>query len=387
MRILHVYKDYTPVLGGIENHVRLLAEGQVRRSHRVTVLVTNPAPRGWRTHEETINGVRVVRAGRLATVASTPLSLSLFREVRRLSCDVIHLHFPYPVGEVAQWLFGPRTARRVLTYHSDVVRQKILLRLYAPLMRRVLAGVDVILATSRPYAESSPVLRRFWNRVRVVPLGIETARFCTAPPERTAAWRTRLAPEGEPLLLFVGRLRYYKGLDVLLQAMPLVPRARLVVAGDGPMRANWQRLANHLALSERVVFLGDVPDEELPALYHAADLFVLPATARSEAFGTVLIEAMAAGLPLVTTDVGTGTSWVNQHGETGLVVPPRAPAALAAAITQLLENPDLRRVMGRAGQQRALAEFDVERMVERVLEVYREVASFGPSPADEYNVT
>lgn len=371
MRILHLYKDYFPVVGGIENHIRLLAEAQVRRGHEVTVLVTNPHPGGWRTFAETLNGVRVVRAGRLVTVASTPLSLSLFWEVRRLPCDVIHLHFPYPVGEVAQWLLGPRKARRVLTYHSDVVRQRGWLRLYAPLMYHILAQVDTIIATSPPYVESSPVLRRFRERVRVVPLGIETARFRAAPPEQVAAWRARLAPGGEPLLLFVGRLRYYKGLDVLLQALPLVPAARLAVAGDGPMRAVWERLATLLDLGQRVVFLGDVADEDLPALYHAADLFVLPATARSEAFGTVLIEAMAAGLPLVTTDVGTGTSWVNRHGETGLVVPPRDPSALAAAINRLLQSPDLRRAMGRTGQQRALAEFDVERMVDRVLEVYR----------------
>ncbi len=387
MRILHIYKDYFPVLGGIENHIRLLAEGQARRGHEVTVLVTNPAPRGWRTAEEPMNGVRVVRAGRLVTVASTPLSLSLFREVRRASCDVIHLHFPYPVGEVAQWLLGPRAARRVLTYHSDVVRQKSLLRLYAPLMYRVLAGVDRIVATSSPYAESSPVLRRFRDRVCVVPLGIETARFRTAPADQVAAWRARLAPNGAPLVLFVGRLRYYKGLDVLLQAMPRVSSARLAVAGDGPMRTAWERLSGALNLGERVVFLGDVADEKLPALYHAADLFVLPATARSEAFGTVLVEAMAAGLPLITTDVGTGTSWVNRHGETGLVVPPHNPAALAAAIVQLLEHPDRRRAMGAAGQRRALAEFDVERMVDRVLEVYREVVSFGSSPSGEYNFT
>ncbi|MDQ7029262.1 MAG: glycosyltransferase [Ardenticatenia bacterium] len=382
MHILHVYKDYAPVLGGIENHIRLLAEGQVRRGHRVTVMVTNP--KGWRTEEEVLNGVRVIRASRLATVASAPISVSLAWSMRRLSCDVVHAHFPYPVGEVAQWLFAPRRVCRVLTYHSDVVRQQGWLRLYAPLMYRVLSQMDAILATSPPYAESSPVLRRFRDRVHVVPLGIALSRFLQAPAERVAAWQARLTPHNTPLLLFVGRLRYYKGLDVLLRALLHVKQGTLAVVGDGPMGTAWKRLADELGLTSRVRFLGEVPDSDLPALYHAADLFVLPASARSEAFGTVLVEAMAAGLPLITTEVGTGTSWVNQHGITGLVVPPHDPMALANAINTLLGAPERREAMGEAGRRRALEEFNAERMVERVLTIYSSRCPGGDSHEDAH---
>ncbi len=369
MHILHLYKDYFPVLGGIENHIKLLAEAQAARGHRVTVLVTSLLPRTQREHR---NGVEIIKAGRLATVASAPLSIAFPFELRRLRPDVAHLHFPYPVAEVAYWLVG-RAHATILTYHSDVVRQKGWLRLYAPLMRRVLAKTDRILATSPRYAETSPVLQTVRDRVRIVPLGIETARFTQADERSVARLRQRYAPDGAPLLLFVGKLRYYKGVDWLLRALPAIANARLLIVGEGPMRHAWETLARATGVHERVHFVGEVPDETLPAYYHAADLFVLPASARSEAFGTVLLEAMAAGLPLITTEVGTGTSWVNQHGQTGLVVPPRAPSALADAINTLLRHPDRRLAMAQAARRRAIQEFDVACMVERVEAVYEEV--------------
>ena len=366
MRILHVYKDYYPVLGGIENHVRSLAEGQAAAGHSVTVLVTSLTRR---TEEAELNGVRVVKAGRLATVASTPLSLALPLWLRRLPADLAHLHFPYPVGEVSVWLAG-RARRTVVTYHSDVVRQAGLLHLYRPLMRRLLRRADRLLATSPQYAASSPYLRENADRVTVVPLGVDLAPFLTPDEAGRAAMRERY---GTPLLLFMGRLRYYKGLHVLLQALPLVPQARLVVAGSGPMGEEWQALAHRLGLADRVHFVGDVSDAHQRALYQAADVYVLPATLRSEAFGVALVEAMASGAPVITTEIGTGTSYVNQHGVTGLVTPPNNPPALAQAVRDLLADPARRQRMGQAARARAQAEFDRPTMLARVEAVYRDV--------------
>ena len=174
------------------------------------------------------------------------------------------------------------------------------------------------------------------------------------------------------MLLFVGRLRYYKGLDTLLHALTHLPGVALTVVGDGPMRAPWQALAHQLGLGERVGFVGDVDDAQLPARYLEADLFVLPANARAEAFGTVLLEAMAAGLPCVTTELGTGTAWIVQHGVTGLVVPPGDAEALRGAIESLLHDTSLRRTMGEAGRARVEKHFTVERMIEGVEQVYRQ---------------
>jgi len=362
LRILHVYKDYFPVLGGIENHVKLLAEHQAAQGHEVTVLVTSPGPR---TTVEVLNGVQVIKAARLATVASTPLSLSLPWQFSRQRPDLTHLHFPYPVGEMAHYLLG-RGRRAVLTYHSDVVRQANLLRFYAPLMRRLLRRVQRIIVSSPNYLESSAVLREFRYKCQVVPYGIERARFLAASAEQGLAIRARYG--GGPLILFVGVLRYYKGLHYLLEAMPQIP-ARLLIVGDGPMRGALQAQASALRLGDKVIFAGRVADEELPAYYRAADVFVLPASERSEAFGLVQLEAMTSGLPVVSTELGTGTSFVNLHGESGLVVPPKDPAALAQAINALLGDEPLRRRLGEGAKARS-ALFTVERMLAGIAEVY-----------------
>ncbi len=363
MRVLHIYKDYYPVLGGIENHLRMLATGQARRGLDVTVLVTHP---GNSADDTRVEGVRVIRAGRLATVASTPLSLTLFAHVASLPTDITHLHFPYPVGEMAHLLFG-RSRKTVVTYHSDIVRQRNMLRVYRPLLWQALRRADRILPTSPQYIVSSPFLRQFTEKCVVVPLGVSLGRFGQVDPTEVASLR---ANHPGPVLLFVGRLRYYKGLDFLMDALREVD-ATLWVVGSGPMEAEWRAYAAALPWDKRIVFCGEVPEEQLPAYYQACDVFVLPACERSEAFGAVQIEAMAAGKPVVCTELGTGTSFVNQDGATGFVVPARDPASLAQAINRLLADESLRRRMGEAGRIRAQTEFDENVMVERVIEVYR----------------
>jgi rhamnosyl/mannosyltransferase len=361
INILHLYKDYYPVLGGIENTIKILAEGHVRAGHRVTVLACSPAPR---TLLETRNGVDIIKAGRITTAASMPISLRQPLALARLDPDVIHVHSPYPLGELSAWLLKPRTPL-VLTHHSDVVRQQGWLRIYGPLLRRVLRSADRIMATSPRYIESSPWLQAVQDKCVVVPLGVDHQRF--SPPETPFA--------GPPTLLFVGQLRYYKGLDTLLRALVDLPDVHLKAAGSGPMRHAWEALAGDLAIAQRVRFLGRVPEADLPTVYQQAHLFVLPANARAEAFGMVLLEAMASGLPCISTELGTGTSWVVRDGQTGLVVPPKQPQALAQAIDRLLSDAELRQRMGQAGRARVEAEFTHQRMIDRVERVYQEVLS------------
>ncbi|MGQ9501269.1 MAG: glycosyltransferase [Anaerolineae bacterium] len=358
MHILHLYKDYFPVLGGIENHIRVLAEAQAAAGHTVTVLVCDP---GRQTHHEMLNGVRIIKAGRLTTRASMPISLAQPWQLWHQRPDVLHVHSPYPLGEIASWLLRRGTVT-VITHHSDVVRQRGWLRLYAPLLRHVLRAADRIIATSPRYIETSPWLRPVAHKCAVVPLGVDIRQFTPSQKQE----------RGSLHLLFVGRLRYYKGLDALLRALVQVPETTLTIVGDGPMRAPWEALAGALQLGERVRFVGDVPDAELPEWYRQADVFVLPANARAEAFGTVLLEAMASGLPCVTTELGTGTSWIVQHGVTGLVVPPNDIPALVTALKQLHQDAALRRRLGQAGRARVEQSFTVERMIQSVEAVYQQ---------------
>ncbi len=365
MRILHVYKAYYPVLGGIENHIRLLAEGQAAAGHDVTVLVTAP---GMRTRVEVRRGVRVIKAGRVAEVASTPLSLSLPIHLLRQRPEITHLHFPYPPGELAQApLLGARAT--VLSYHSDVVRQKRLLKLYRPLMMGILRRVDRILVSSPAYLASSATLSHVRDRCTVLPYGIAQDPFRQVSPEAAQELRRALGPG--PLVLFVGVLRYYKGLHYLLEAMQHVP-ARLVIVGEGPEGAALREQTEALGLTGQVTFAGRIEDEALPVYYRAADVFCLPASERSEAFGLVQVEALCSGLPIVSTELGTGTSYVNQDGVSGLVVPARDAQALAGALRHLVGDAELRQRLAAGALQRAQA-FTAERMLHDIEDVYAQV--------------
>lgn len=363
MKILQIYKDYYPVLGGIENHLRVLCEGLCARGHEVTALVTSP---GRHTTIAQHGQLRIVRAGRLLQAASTPLSLAMLREALQAPADLVHLHYPFPPGDLAA-LLRPALPL-VVTYHSDIVRQQRLDRAYAPLRALTLRRAQAILATNAPYIASSPVLRPLAHKCRVVPLSVDAGRFATPNLELVATLRARTAG---PVVLFVGRLRYYKGLHFALEALREVPGTLLLV-GSGGEEPRLRQLAAELGIASRVVFAGDVDDEELPSYYAAADLFVLPAHLRAEAFGTVLLEAMATGLPLLTTELGTGTSYVNQHGVTGFVVPPADSAALARAMAVLLANPSLRAAFGAAGKARAATMFSPEQLIASIEQVYCE---------------
>lgn len=365
MRILHLYKDYAPVLGGIENHVRVLAEAEATDGHDVTVAVC--APKGLKLpRDRSENRVRVLRFPRIATVRSLPLSPVYWFAVRRLAhvSDVVHVHSPFPLGEAAVRTL-PRGIRIIVTHHSDVVRQKLLLRFYAPLYRAFLKRADLILPTSDAYAASSPWLRPHLDKCRTLPLGVDTKRFHPAPPDAVRN------PTAFPLL-FVGRLRYYKGLDTLLRAMAELPESiRLDIVGDGPMRGEWEALSHRLRLEKRVRFLGEIPDERLPAVYRSARLFVLPCNCRAEAFGTVLAEALASGLPCITCEVGSGTSSVVRDGVTGRVVPPSNPEALSEAIRTLAADDAGLKQLGRAAREDAVMRLSEETMVRSMSAILR----------------
>lgn len=382
MRIVHIYKDYFPVLGGIENHIKQLAEAQVQRGHDVEVLTTNLTSQ---YAFETLNGVTVTKTPRHLNVQSAPISLDFGVAVKRLTtnADVAHLHAPYPIGEACNLLYG-QAKKTVLTWHSDIVRQKTLLRVYAPILRRVIDRADLIIPTSEVYAHTSPWLRDHLSKCRVVPLGVNVSRFILGRGAgeqggRGAALRRQLLsplPLRTPaslLFLSVGRLRYYKGLDDMIRALPLLPDVAFVIVGVGPMAAEWRVLVQELGVSDRVIFAGEVSDEDLPFYYAAADVYVIPANSRAEAFGIAILEAMASGLPVISTNVGTATSWINQNGETGFVVSPRQPSALIEAVNHLRDE-SLRRRMGAAARERVTAEFTVEKMVDGVEHVYREVS-------------
>ncbi|MEN6421858.1 MAG: glycosyltransferase, partial [Smithella sp.] len=331
-------------------------------------LVANDSRRFQR--EEYGKKVIVERLPNWLTLRSTPLAPSFINKLAAVESDLLHFHFPYPFGETA-WLFAGCKLPYVVTYHSDIVRQKVLLRFYRPFMNKFFQGAKRILATSGPLVEFSPVLSNYADKVKIVPLGIDSERFVLTPGISAAKAKIR---GSRPMILFVGRLVYYKGVDVLIRAMKDID-AQLIIIGQGPLESDLRRLTAELQLGERVSFLTDVSDELLPGYFHACDFLVLPSVASSEAFGIVQLEAFACGKPVISTSLPTGVPYVNRHGVTGLVAPPGDVKALSAAIKHLLNNGEERERMGKAARERFDREFTSRVMGERVLNIYKDVVN------------
>jgi glycosyltransferase involved in cell wall biosynthesis len=270
---------------------------------------------------------------------------------------------------VMAYLASGHRGRLVVTYHSDTVRQRVLGAMFEPFLHQALRRSAAIIATSPDYRETSPVLARYRDRCHVIPYGIALNEFESAPPAQVSAIRQKY---GERLILSVGRLVYYKGFEYLIQAMAKV-EGKLIIVGDGPLREKLEQLSRTLGLGEKVIFAGEIQNQNVVPYYHAAALFALASVARSEAFGIVQIEAMAAGIPVVNTGLDSGVPFVSLHEKTGLTVKPADSDALAAAINRLLNESNLRRSLGQAARVRAREEFSLDRMTSRTLSVYEAV--------------
>ncbi len=361
LRVLHVFKTYYPDrAGGVERVIRMIAAGTRPLGIESEVLTVSPDPHPRLVE---VDGVPVRRAGQFADTASTPLSLSvfpLFRE-RARAVDVIHYHFPWPVSDLLD-LIRPAGKPALLTYHSDVVRQRALKVLYGPLMRRFLGSVDRIVATSPNYLASSEVLRSHAAKVEIVPIGLPD--IAAPDPAVAAALRARLP---ERFFLFVGVLRYYKGIAYLADAAERTGLPVVVCGGGETAALRARKIAN-------LHVMGELDEAHKDALLSLAYGFVFPSHLRSEAFGIALLEAARAGKPMISCEIGTGTSHVNLDGETGIVVPAADAAALAAAMTTLWNAPDLARGMGAAARRRFEGEFGADLHARRYAGLYRELA-------------
>lgn len=302
-------------------------------------------------------------------LASSPMSLramAAFPEHARWA-DLIHHHFPWPFGDLLHFT-GGRSKPVVVTYQSDIVRQRWLFALYRPLMYRFLNRVDAIVATSPQYVATSDVLRRVKAPVSIIPNGVDESTLPEPPEAALTLARSRF---GSGFVLFVGALRYYKGLDVLLSASSRLD-VPILIAGDGAESA---RLAKRVAAESlaNVRLLGAVSDEDKACLLRLCRAFVFPSHLRSEAFGISLLEAARFGKPLISCEIGTGTSFVNVDGETGLVVPPGDVSALAAAVRLLCRDEALAARLGQGARKRFELMFTAQRMASSYFDLYRQV--------------
>jgi glycosyltransferase involved in cell wall biosynthesis len=360
--ILHVGKFYPPVSGGMETHLRDLATRQAKVA-QVRVIVAN---RARHLERSIIENVSVTRVGRIATIASMPVCPGLAAAIRGSAADIVHIHAPNP-GAAYAFLASGHAGKLVITHHADTIGRQFLRRFSDPFVRRLMQKASRIIVTSARYLDTSPELEPFHQKCRVIPLGIEVRQSTEAEIEAGYALRDRFS---SPLILAVGRLVPYKGFDVLIRAMKHLP-AQLLLIGRGPEESDLQELARVEQVADRVTFLGRV--ENLRPCFAAASVFVLPSITRAEAFGIVQLEAMAAGLPVVNTDIDSAVPEICIDGVTGITVPPGDPLALSSAIRTLLESYELRRSLGAAASLRVRTDYDVDHMVERTVSLYCDV--------------
>lgn len=369
IRVLHVYRTYFPdTQGGGEELIRqiCLNTGEQGVENRVFTLSRNTSAPVVALPEATV--YRAPCDGEIASCSLSFRARSAFREQVRWA-DIIHYYFPWPFADLLH-LSSPETrGKPVLVSHlSDVVRQKKLYFFYRPLMTGFLRRVDRIVATSPNYAASSPLLQEYRDKVAVIPIGIDEAGYPAASEKDCQAVIRRF---GDNFLLFVGVLRYYKGLYVLLEAAKQV-RTPIVIAGAGPMEASLKRFAREHNLSH-VHFPGQISDRDKSALMSTCRALVFPSHLPSESFGVTLLEASLHGKPMITCEIGTGTTYVNRHGETGLVVAPDDPKALAVAMQQLSSDKSLAERLGAGARRRYEALFTGERMGQQYAALYRQL--------------
>ncbi|MEI5999455.1 glycosyltransferase [Paraburkholderia bengalensis] len=368
MRVLHFYRTYLPdTIGGAEQSIYHLcrAGADIGVENRVFSLTRNRDAQ----RIVQLEGHVVERVFNRMTFASVELSWRALQTFDRLAAqaDVVHYHFPWPMADIAH--LARRVDRpSVVTYHADIQRQKVLLALYRPLMRRFLASVDRIVATSPNYVATSEVLREYPGKVEVVPLGLGRAYYPAPDDALMQAWRERI---GTPFFLFVGVFRYYKGLPVLIEAMKRTGYP-VVFVGDGPLGAEIRSLAVMGGVTN-AHFTGVISEADKIALIALSRAMVFPSPNRAEAFGMSLLESAMLGKPMISCEIGTGTSYVNLHEETGMVVPPNDPDALANAMRRLWQDDRAVEQMGRRAALRFEDRFSAHRTAQNYRRIYEAV--------------
>jgi glycosyltransferase involved in cell wall biosynthesis len=353
--------------GGVEKAVSDLVSG-LKVDHDVSVLCTH---NNARTQRIDVNGVPVTSVGRIVEIQGRPLAATFPWELGRYNCDVAHYHLPFPLAMASHLISAPKAKLNVATWHHDLVKNPRFKKFIEPLLDSFLDRLDMIIVTAPALVEHTPALYKRKDKCRVIPLGIDEQLFID---DRSGTNGDGTEGVGNPIVLYVGRLVYYKGCDVLIRAMKDV-NATLNLVGEGPLRGDLEKLAEDLGISDRVHFLGRVSDQALATAYKKSSLFVLPSTLPTECFGLVQVEAMLSGKPVINTNLPTGVPWVSLHNETGMTVPPNDAKALADAINKLVNDEPLRQKLGQQARERAKNMFTLSRHVSAVSDLYQELLS------------
>lgn len=367
MRILHIGKYYAPIEGGIESINQFVVNVLKNCQQRVLSFNNQNTSR-----EEDIENVPIIRSSLKGVFASQPLSFSYLKELRRcirlFDPDVIHFHYPNPLGAFYLLLSIRKRNKLIVHWHSDVVAQKVLHSFLKPIEDKLLNRADVIIATSPNYANVSRILLHYKNKVVIIPCSINETQLDLKHGEEKHVQAINERYEGKRIVFFLGRHVEYKGIKYLLEAEKFVQQdCVFLIAGQGPLTAQLKEQYH----SPRLHWLGRISEEEKRYYYHAASIFAFPSITRNEAFGIVLAEAMYCKCPTVTFTIkGSGVNWVSLNGETGIEVANSDFQAYAQAVDKLLQDNILRDKMGRNAKKRVVSLFTRDVVAKQYQELY-----------------
>lgn len=365
MKVLHVFKTYlTETFGGIEQVIyQLCKESSLNGvENKILCLSKKPEPKIISRPEAEVHRYKLN-----FELASNSFSFSAifgFIELAKWA-DIIHYHFPWPSADLLHFMSRVKKPS-VVSYHSDIVKQKFLLKLYQPLMHSFLNSANTIVASSTNYLQSSEILQSYKEKIVIIPYGLDKNSYPIPSKEKTDYWRRQF---GEDFFLFVGVLRYYKGLHILLETL-VGSDFRVLIVGQGYLEKELKEKAIALKL-KNVHFLNAIDDENKVALLQLCKAFVFPSHLRSEAFGLSLLEAAMFGKPMISAEIGTGGSYVNVNGETGVVVRPNDPDELRHAMKLIANNRDLAKKMGENAEKRYWDLFTANRMAREYVAIYK----------------
>jgi glycosyltransferase involved in cell wall biosynthesis len=367
-----ITKHFHPYPGGVETRALELGRYLAARGQEITVL-TSREPNTQKTQEK--DKILIRRSTPLLSIFNTLLAPGILYDLLTLDYDLIDLNLPDPLNSI--WALIASIIRGkplIATYHADIIRSGPVyapfLQLYNPLQHLLLKRCARIIVTSNTYARESKTLAAHMNKTVVASNFIDPKKYNTRIPREKA--REKLGLQ-KPTILFVGRLVPYKGLHNLIAAASTLPDADFLIVGEGPLEKNLKEQAQKIG-ARNVRFEGKADTEMLPAYYRAADILALPSVTRQEAFGIVLVEAMASGTPVISTNF-SGMPYV--IGDSGLLVNPENPGELAAAIRKLLSDENLRVECSIKGLRRVEERFTVDAVGEIVWRVYKESATNG----------
>ena len=337
MKVLQLGKAYPPVnLGGVEVVIKLLAEGLNENNVLCDVLGVNSSYNF--VVEEGKFGGKIFRTKLIKKMFSTLLSLQLISKLYELRNEyqIIHIHSPDPMAALALFIVKPK-CKIVLHWHSDILKQRILLVFYFPILKWLLKRSDLILATSPNYIEGSYLLRKFKKKVEVLAIGIDN----TIPNKIDKSIKNKF--EGKKIIFSLGRFSYYKGYEYLVKSMEFLSDDYiLILAGDGSERKKIEKIITEKKLNNKINLVGKIDDYLKDQFFQICDVFVLSSILKTEAFAIVQVEALSYGKPIISTKIeGSGVDWVNNDGETGYIVPIKDPIAISNSIVKLLSNEDL----------------------------------------------